>query len=169
MHTIAESTGRRSSNAELNLVPFIDILFVTIAFLVITAVWTTNSQIPASPVAGKEGNHASANARLHVYLKGDTVRFAWRSSGTTLSERLVPVDDAELARAAQEEWALRGSHRSESDLSYDEVVVHVDDRTPHGQIIRLMDSLASPKRDVALPDGRRLRVPAFSLSLGTGM
>ena len=35
---------KRSINAEINLVPFIDLLFVTLAFLLITAVWVTNSR-----------------------------------------------------------------------------------------------------------------------------
>ena len=34
---------KRATNSDINMVPFIDLLFVTVAFLLITAVWVTNS------------------------------------------------------------------------------------------------------------------------------
>ena len=40
-----ESSGKRSSVVELNLVPFIDLMSVCIIFLLITAVWTQISMI----------------------------------------------------------------------------------------------------------------------------
>ena len=39
--------GRKPLDAQLNLVPFIDLLSCCISFLLITAVWVTNSRIPA--------------------------------------------------------------------------------------------------------------------------
>src|SRR4051812_41664175 len=39
---------KRATNSDINMIPFIDLLFVTIAFLLITAVWTTNSRINAN-------------------------------------------------------------------------------------------------------------------------
>jgi len=48
--------AKRSTNAELNLIPFIDLLFVTVAFLLITAVWVTSSRLNAnSQVPGPVG------------------------------------------------------------------------------------------------------------------
>ena len=41
--------GKRRVNADLNMIPFIDLLMVTVAFLLITAVWTTNSRIETVP------------------------------------------------------------------------------------------------------------------------
>jgi len=38
---------KRATNSDINMIPFIDLLMVTIAFLLITAVWTTNSRINA--------------------------------------------------------------------------------------------------------------------------
>ena len=34
--------GKRATNSDVNMVPFIDLLFVTVAFLLITAVLVTN-------------------------------------------------------------------------------------------------------------------------------
>ncbi len=41
--------GRRALDATLNLVPFIDLLSCCIAFLLITAVWTTLARVDAEP------------------------------------------------------------------------------------------------------------------------
>jgi len=40
--------GRRSLDSEINMIPMIDLLMVTISFLLITAVWTHMSRINAS-------------------------------------------------------------------------------------------------------------------------
>ena len=47
--------GRRSLDSEINMIPFIDLLMVTIAFLLITAVWShmarvnADAQVPGPP------------------------------------------------------------------------------------------------------------------------
>jgi len=40
--------GKKALNAELNLVPYIDLLTCMVAFLLITAVWTQLAQLPIS-------------------------------------------------------------------------------------------------------------------------
>jgi biopolymer transport protein TolR len=45
MAQIEQSGGKRNSNFEVNLVPFIDLMSVLITFLLITAVWTQVSMI----------------------------------------------------------------------------------------------------------------------------
>ncbi len=45
MAQIEQSGGKRQSNLEVNLVPFIDLMSVLITFLLITAVWTQVSMI----------------------------------------------------------------------------------------------------------------------------
>jgi len=46
--SIASSGGKRSLDAELNLVPFIDLLSSCIAFLLMTAVWSSMYRIDAT-------------------------------------------------------------------------------------------------------------------------
>ena len=48
--------GRRSLDQEINMIPFIDLLMVTISFLLITAVWTSMGRIDAhATLPAKEG------------------------------------------------------------------------------------------------------------------
>ncbi len=54
MAQIEENTGERSINADVNIVPFIDLMSVCIIFLLLTAVWTQVSMIQiGSSVYGK--------------------------------------------------------------------------------------------------------------------
>ena len=48
----AAARGRRALDATLNLVPFIDLLSCCIAFLLITAVWTTVARVDVSTGGG---------------------------------------------------------------------------------------------------------------------
>jgi biopolymer transport protein TolR len=48
-------SGKKSLNASLNLVPYIDLLTCMVAFLLITAVWTQLAQLKTSP-QGKGGD-----------------------------------------------------------------------------------------------------------------
>lgn len=49
------SSGRRSTNADLNIVPFIDLMSVLVIFLLISAVWTQVSMIQiGSSIYGKK-------------------------------------------------------------------------------------------------------------------
>lgn len=48
----AGARGRRALDAALNLVPFIDLLSCCIAFLLITAVWTSLARLDVAPAGG---------------------------------------------------------------------------------------------------------------------
>ena len=57
MAHIEENTGERTVNAEVNIIPFIDLMSVCIIFLLITAVWTQVSMIQiGASVYGKRND-----------------------------------------------------------------------------------------------------------------
>ena len=68
--------GRRSLDTEINMIPMIDLLMVTISFLLITAVWVQSSRIDANanvpgvdnspPCTDAAGSPCKPEARLHV-------------------------------------------------------------------------------------------------------
>ena len=51
MHT-AQATGKRSYDASLNIVPYIDMLMVLMIFLMMTAVWSHTASLQVSTSAG---------------------------------------------------------------------------------------------------------------------
>ena len=62
MAQIEDNSGKRSTSAEVNLVPFIDLMSVCIIFLLITSVWTQVSMIQlGSSVYGKNNTDKQVN------------------------------------------------------------------------------------------------------------
>jgi len=172
---------RRATNSELNMIPFIDLLLVTTAFLLITAVWATNSRLNANAeVPGKAGCQGDECAgatekKLHVHVEENSFRLTWKQAGTVLSDVTIPKDgvlagnpdDAairypELAKRVEKEWSEAGAHRDRTDRNVDLAVVHTDDRLPFRELAAVLDAIESAKRDVAMPNGQVAKIAAFN-------
>jgi biopolymer transport protein ExbD len=67
--------GKRSLTAELNLVPYIDLLTCMVAFLLITAVWTQLAQLKTSQHDGKsdDADHPPPMAKIAVVVGQDGI------------------------------------------------------------------------------------------------
>lgn len=169
---------KRSTNSEINMIPFIDLLMVTIAFLLITAVWVTNSrlntnaEVPAQAGCGDDCQPAPKT--LHVHVNHDRFVLAWKDGATLVSEQSVarPATDAnkdgaprrydDLAAAVRKEWEASGLHRDASDRAVDRAVLHTDDGAPFSEVVAVLDAISSARREVHTADGRTLVQPAFA-------
>ncbi len=170
--------GKRTVNQDINMIPFIDLLMVTIAFLLITAVWVTysrmdaNAQVPS--VGGGETPPPSKD--LHLYSKPDAFVLTWKSGSTVVSETRIPrasFSDTstpsypDLAKAITREWKTHGTHRDASDRSVDRCVVHNDNQEPFREVVAVMDAVYHAKREMVLSDGRRKKVPVFNMAFAS--
>jgi biopolymer transport protein ExbD len=176
---VGSSGAKRATNSDINMIPFIDLLMVTIAFLLITAVWVTNSRLEASAqVPGTEqGPHIPPPEKvLNVHVGESDFDLIWKHGSTVVSQVKVPKSAVEvgegsnqsfrypdLAKRAEAEWALQGGHKDPSDRKVDQVILHSDNRTSFKEIIAVMDALNAPKRDMKL-DGKVQKVPVFSMT-----
>ena len=170
---MAEGSGaRRATNSEINMVPMIDLLICSIAFLMLTAVWNTWGRIPAD-VAGAGSSRCGGcgekgRPELHVTVRGGgAFALAWREGNTVLRTREVPrrAQEAggrypELARAIRGEWEARPAAAlvHEGPLA---AVLHVDAREKYGEMAAVMDAIQAPK---LAPQDRRSN-PAFYVRL----
>ena len=177
---VGPSGGKRATNSDINMVPFIDLLFVTVAFLLITAVWVTNSRITAdAQVPGKDSCGADCatvtEKVLHLSIGENDFALAWKQAGTVLSEVRVPrsqvaggegkgqtVRYPELARIIQSEWGQRGAHMDPSDRKPDQVILHTDNKTPFKELVAVLDAVNATKRDLRTADGKTAKMPAFN-------
>lgn len=178
---VGDAGGRkRATNSDINMVPFIDLLLTTIAFLLITAVWVTNSRITANAqVPGqetcKDDCEPILDKVLHVNVGESDFGLVWKQAGTVVSEIHVPREAAsagtreeqavrypELAKAISKEWSERGTHVNPLDRKPDQAVLHTDDRTQFRDLVAVLDALNDTKRDLKLPDGKLTKVPAFN-------
>src|SRR5438094_7844847 len=121
---VGESGGKkRATNSDINMIPFIDLLMVTIAFLLITAVWVTNSrinadaQVPGPPDPNKELTPQTPEKVLNLMIEDTDFSLVWKQGATVVSEIKVPKNPVEsgeggfkvtrfpdLAKKIETEW-----------------------------------------------------------------
>lgn len=167
--------GRRSLDAEINAVPMVDLMMVTISFLLITAVWSHMSRIDATTRAAGDPTPPvvpeAARKTLEVEAKPDRFVLTWRRGAETLDTTDVALDANKgasglrfptLAASVDAAYRAHGEHRDPSDRTFDRAVLKVHDRLPYGDIVGVMDAVESAHRSVAR-DGKVSSVPAFDL------
>ncbi len=164
---VGEGGGKkRSTNSDINMIPFIDLLMCTIAFLLITAVWVTNSrinadaQVPGPPDPQKELNPQTPEKVLHLHINENDFSLVWKQGATVISENKVPktaqemdsgdggktVRYPDLAKKIAEEWNTYGSHKNDNDPKQDQAIISVDNRAPFSDLIAVVDAIYQPKR-----------------------
>lgn len=149
------------------MVPMIDLLMVTIAFLLVTAVWSSMARMEGrADVPGQVIDPAPNQPHersLHVDMRpADRYVLSWRDGNVVTSSRDVSRDAASLARAVDKEWHSNGSHVAPADAARDRAVLHVSNETPFSEMVAAMDAVESAQRVVA-----HGRTPAFALTLAT--
>lgn len=174
---------KRSTNSEINMVPFIDLLFVTVAFLLITAVWVTNSrinadaQVPGPPDPNKELTPQTPEKVLNLSIGESEFSLVWKQGATVVSEIKVPkapveLDSGEgnkivrypdLAKKIEAEWMQQRGHWDPSDKKVDQCILHSDNRTPFRELVAVLDAIYSPKREMKLGNEVK-KVPAFNMT-----
>jgi hypothetical protein len=171
--------GRKSVDSDINMIPMIDLLMVTISFLLITAVWSqmarvdADAQVPGS-LSPVDSPPPLPEVQLHVIMaSADRFVLAWKQGATTIDsmELTRPAGastdgDArrlrfpELAAKVDSEWRNKGKHSRSTDLAFDRAVVHTGDATEFADIVGVIDAVSSPRRPVLL-GGKEAMVPAF--------
>jgi biopolymer transport protein ExbD len=166
---------KRQTNSDINMIPFIDLLMCTIAFLLITAVWVTNSRISAdAQVPGPPGEIdiiSPPERVLHVNVGESDFGLTWKQGGTVLSEVHVPRSGVagegatrypELARAIEKDWGQLHEHYDASDRKRDQAVLHSDNRTPFRDLVAVLDAVNATRRELRSADGKVAQVAAFN-------
>jgi biopolymer transport protein ExbD len=175
--------GKRATNSEINMIPFIDLLMVTISFLLITAVWThmarinADAQVPGPPREVEPDEKREPEKQLHVEMRSpDKFTLIWKQAGTVISTVDVPRKDnvimkegkktvryPELAAKIEQEWKTVGSHRDPSDKKFDQAVLHTDNETQYVYLIGVIDAIYQPHRPFNI-GGKAEQVPAFNVT-----
>jgi biopolymer transport protein ExbD len=146
------------------MVPMIDLLMVTIAFLLVTAVWSQLSRLEGStdaPAPAAIAPPPPPSKSLHVDLRapGKFV-LSWRQGHAVLRSVVVDGDAHALAKAVGEEWRSNGAHTSPSDPERDAAVLHTANDMRFADMVAVMDAIEGTRRTSLRGDG-----PAFALTL----
>jgi biopolymer transport protein ExbD len=143
---------RRSVDSEINMVPMIDLLMVTVSFLLITAVWAHSRRLEGTakvPGPAQIAPRTEDHARVHVEVPpGDEpLRLTLRRGATVLASQTVPrYDVADLAHRID---GLRRAQGCEDDPNV--VVMHVENALRYRDMVAVMDAIAAdPRSSVSL-------------------
>lgn len=153
--TSASKGGRRTVDQEVNMVPFIDLLLVTVAFLLVTAVWTSMARIPASArMPSEKGTAPSLDEppAVRVKVRADgRVALQWQKGQKT--EDLGEVAVEGVADALGRAVAAKGQTVPTA------AVLAVPAAMPMSEVTRVMDAIQAPR----LQSGAN----AFAITLST--
>src|SRR5579864_8053373 len=174
---------RRATDSDINMIPMIDLLMVTISFLLITAVWThmsrvnADAQVPGPPRPDVEQEKIEPEKQLHVEMKAeDKFVLIWKQGSTTVDSIDVPRKDVvlqegsvevvrfpDLAAKIESEWKAKGQHTNPSDRKLDQAILHTDNKTEFKYIVGVIDAIYQTHRDLTL-GGKTDKVPAFNIT-----
>lgn len=113
----------REDDPELNLVPLIDVMLMTLIFLVVTTSFSKEAQLRIRlPEASVEVKTDPGGLRIVVDAKG---RYF--------------IDDKQLLNASPEVLRNAMSRAAAGDKN-PVVIIHADAKTPHEAVIRVMDA-----------------------------
>jgi biopolymer transport protein ExbD len=174
---------RKTLDSEINMIPMIDLLMVTISFLLITAVWThmsrinADAQVPGPPRPDVEQEKVEPEKQLHVMMQSeDKFVLVWKQGSTTVDQIDVPRKDVvihqgnqdvirfpDLAVKIESEWKAKGQHSNSTDRKLDQAILHTDNKTEFRYIIGVIDAIYQTHRDMNL--GSKVeKMPAFNIT-----
>lgn len=175
--------GKRASNHDIPLIPFIDFLLCLVMFLLVTAVWSQMARIEADarvpgPPKETQPDKIDKEKELHVEMKGDRkFQLVWKEGSTVVNTIDVPRKEVEvgngdvtypdLAKKIEEEWKVNGAHRAPSDKKFDRAILHTDNSTEFLHVIAVLDAIYRPQRDFAPAGGAGEKVPAFQVTFSS--
>jgi biopolymer transport protein TolR len=140
--------GRKALSADLNLVPYIDLLTCMVAFLLITAVWTQLARLSAQQKGqGQAGEETppEAQVKIVVVVNQEGFNLVVGTDQTPIPKRGTDYDfeklGAELKKAKE-------SHPDKNDVQ-----VASEDRIIFETLIRTMDTALTARfADISLVD-----------------
>jgi len=131
------------------MIPMIDLLIVTVSFLLITAVWSTMGRLEASANAPSHTNDPpkkmEAEKRIHLSVRsGKPILMQVKIGEAVLDSG--EIRDDEITSKVQAEWSKNGAHRDIRDDAHDALVLHAEPDVRQGDLVRVMDAVAAVKR-----------------------
>ncbi len=166
------------------MIPMIDLLMVTISFLLITAVWThmsrinADAQVPGPPRPDVEVEKVEPEKQLHVMMQGeDKFVLVWKQGQTTVDSIDVPRKEVtttegaltvvrfpDLAAKIESEWKAKGQHSNPTDRKLDQAILHTDNKTEFKYIIGVIDAVYQTHRDIQTSPSKTEKLPAFNIT-----
>ena len=141
-------SGKKPLNAELNLVPYIDLLTCMVAFLLITAVWTQLARLQVQQKGqGAAGEEAPPEKGVKITLgvNAETFNLVVDQDQTPIPKKGDAYDYEKLATELKK---VKDAHPDKND-----VTLASEDQIKFETLVQTMDTLLSARfPDVSLVD-----------------
>lgn len=174
---------RKTLDSEVNMIPMIDLLMVTISFLLITAVWShmarlnADAQVPGPPRVDEPVEKVEPEKQLHIEMKSpEKFVLIWKQGATTVNSIDVARKDSPIKKGKTEvyhyqelqekitaEWKSNGSHQAPNDTKRDQAILHTDNKTEYKYIVAVIDAIYATRRDITV-GGKTEKVPALNVT-----
>src|SRR5437868_1873268 len=183
--------GKRKVDQTINMVPFIDLLMVTISFRLIPAVWSHMARLQTSasvPSTGGRIETPQVESVLHVRVSDKEQKFVLQWQTGTKIEDIGSVDmDADgaghyrtLEDAVKRAYVtgLATRHLYGDDTAkhgkpgaaphLNMAILHVDNGRRFGDITRIIDAMYAPRRAACFVEcSTTTDVPAFEVTFSS--
>ena len=131
------ASGKKSVDAQLHLIPFIDLLSVLISFLLMTSVWTQIERInvkqqPNQPSEEPPDEPEEEKLKLTVLIK--STGYTVTTKGKIVKEIEKKCDECDTATLDEALKGVVAEHPSNHD-----VTLTTEDTVPYNQLILVMD------------------------------
>ena len=150
--SVSVSTGgkgnRKSVNADLNLVPYIDLLTCMVSFLLITAAWTQLARLSAAQKGqGQAGEEAPPTQVVNIVIVVNQEGF-----NLVVGQDQAPIpkrgEQYDFAKLGEELKKVKETHPDKNDLK-----VASEDQIKFDVLVKTMDAaLSSRFPDISLVD-----------------
>lgn len=147
------------------MIPMIDLLMVTVSFLLLTAVWTQMGRVEASAQVPGQSDATRVDPpkeerKLHLEVGADAAFHLTWKQGAAVVDRFdvprVPVRSGstqheigrypELSAKLGELYQAGGSHKAPTDDETDVLVLHADDAMRYEELVWVMDAVAAVQK-----------------------
>jgi biopolymer transport protein ExbD len=141
-------SNKKPLNAELNLVPYIDLLTCMVAFLLITAVWTQLARLSASQKGqGQAGEETPPEQQVNIVVVVNQEGF-----NLVVSQEQTPIpkkgEQYDFEKLGIELKKIKDAHPDKNDVK-----VASEDQIKFDTLVRTMDAaLTSRFPDISLID-----------------
>ncbi len=127
----ASKGGKRKLDANINLVPYVDMLMTIMAFLILTAAWTSVNVLEVQSPA-----NSSTSTPPPKTDPPKPLQLALSASSVDVKDDGVAIDVVALADHARLATVLRALKQAHADRS---VEIRVDDGVGYGAVAALVD------------------------------
>jgi biopolymer transport protein TolR len=140
--------GKKPLNADLNLVPYIDLLTCMVAFLLITAVWTQLARLQASQKGqGQAGEEVPPEQQVNivVVVNQDGYNLVVGQDQTPIPKK---GDQYDVEKLGGELKKVKDAHPDKNDVK-----VASEDQIKFDTLVRTMDTVLTARfPDISLID-----------------